>query len=232
MVPVTRAAHVDFHPALRKYLVKPCGRELSTAFRAWLLREPGKDKEFTSLAIKCAARTGAQQDFQTVAVLGFAAHAGVLGATQTEALRNGLIRQAGRDAFFDGVPMPFCFDAVGILGVALGARAIADVNITSQVVRWITTFLRSRYEMGRAEDWQRCLFAVAERQLGSSLDLSIPKSAATADVRTALIARGLIEASDGDQVRKDAVQTLKLAAQEPPKGFTYDRAAMRVAAVE
>lgn len=232
MVPVTGAGHVDLHSAVRSYLVKPCRRELSTAFEAWLLRAAGKDRELTSLAIKCATRKGAQQDFQTVAVLGFAAHAGVLAETQTEALRNGLSRQAGRDAFFDGVPMPFCFDAVGILGVALGARTIADVNITNQVVRWITKFLRSSYEMSRAEDWQRCLFAVAERQLGSPLDLSIPKSAATADVRTALIARGLIEAGDGDEVRDDAVQTLELAVQEPPKGFTYDRAVVRVAAVE
>jgi len=66
----------------------------------------------------------------------------------------------------------------------------------------------------------------------SPLDVSIPKSTATADVRIGLLAKGLINAFDADQVWKDAVQTLQLAVQEPPKNFTYERAAPRVAAVE
>jgi hypothetical protein len=128
--------------------------------------------------------------------------------------------------------MPFCFDAVGILGVALGTKMLADVNITSEVVRWMIGFLGSRYEMDRAEDWQRCLFAVADIHLGKPLDLAIPTSAATADVRTALLARGLIDVGDGNQAREDAVQTLALAAQEPTKDFSYDRAVLRLAAIE
>ena len=49
-------------------------------------------------------------------------------------------------------------------------------------------FLKNSYDMERAEDWQRSLFAAADQQLGSWLNLSFPKSAATADVRTALVA--------------------------------------------
>jgi hypothetical protein len=232
MVPVTGVAHVDVHAALRSYLVKSCRRELSTAFMAWLLHEPHKEADFASLANRAAAREGAEQDFQTVAVLGFAANAGVLSATRIETLRKGVIRQAGRDAVFDGVPMPFCFDAVGILGIALATKAIADVNITSQVVRWVSKFLRSSYEADRAMKWERCLFAVADRQLGKPLDLAMPRSAATADVRIALLARDLIEDGDGIQAREDAVRTLELAVQEVPKDFSCERAALRLAALE
>jgi hypothetical protein len=205
---------------------------LSKAFAAWLLRESERDADLASIADRAATREGAEQDFQTVAILGFAAGASILSAAQTETLKKGLGRLAGRKPVVNGVPMAFCSDAVGIFGVALGTRAVADANITSLVVPWITRFLRSSYEMDRTEDWQRCLFAVAERQLGSPLDLSIPKSAATADVRTALRASGLLDPGDGAQAREDTVQTLKLAVQEPPKDFAYDRAALRLAAVE
>ena len=77
--------------------------------------------------------------------------------------------------------MPFCQDAVGILGVALGVKAVADGQITSEVVRWTARFLRASYDMERAEDWHRCLFAAADQQLGSPQNLSVPPSAAVAD---------------------------------------------------
>ena len=74
--------------------------------------------------------------------------------------------------------MAFCLDAVGILGVALGVRVVADAKITSDVVRWTARFLKTSYEMERTEDWQRCLFAAGDRQLGSPLNLPLPLSAA------------------------------------------------------
>jgi len=67
-------------------------------FAAWLLREPETDAEFASLVSDAAAREGAQQDFQTVAILGFGADAGILGAAQIEVLKKGIRRQAGREA--------------------------------------------------------------------------------------------------------------------------------------
>ena len=235
MVPVSTESEiliVDARAALRRRLADSGGTELSKAFAAWLLGKPETNAEFASIVNEAAAREGAQQDFQTVAILGFAAEAGILGAVQVEALKKGLHRQAGREHVMDGLPVAFCSDAVGILGVALGTKTIGDVNITSQVVRWTSRFLRSSCEMERTEDWQRSLFAVADRQLGSSLNLSIPKSAAVADVRTALVSKGLIDGDDADQVPEDRTQTLKLAMREPQDELNSDRAALRLAAVE
>jgi hypothetical protein len=45
-----------------------------------------------------------------------------------------------------------------------------------------------------------------------------------------MLAKGLIDAAD--QAPEDTVQTLELAAQEPPKDFAYDRGALRLAAVD
>jgi hypothetical protein len=169
----------------------------------------------------CAVGSAVDRDMATIGELG-CSFAAVNGLER--------FRQAGRDVVFDGVPMPFCFDAVGILGVALGTMAVADADVTNQVVQWTTKFLRISHERNQAEDWHRCLFAAADRQLGGHLNLSIPKSAATADVRTAMLAKGLIDAAD--QAPEDTVQTLELAAQEPPKDFAYDRGALRLAAVD
>ena len=99
-------------------------------------------------------------------------------------------------------------------------------------MQWASKFLENSYDMERAEDWQRSLFAAADQQLGSSLNLPFPKSAATADVRTALVARGLIESGGDDQAAEDDAQTLRLAIREPQNELNCDRAALRLAAVE
>jgi hypothetical protein len=235
MVPVSTTSDfllADARAALRRRLTESCRTELSRVFVAWLLREPETDVEFASLVSEAATREGAQQDFQTVAILGCGANAGILGAAQIEALKKGLRRQAGREVVIDGLPVAFCSDAVGILGIALGTKAVADADLTGRVVKWASKFLKNSYDMGRAEDWQRSLFAAADQQLGSWLNLSFPKSAATADVRTALVARGLIETDGDNQAAEDDAQTLQLAIREPQNELNCDRTALRLATVE
>jgi len=82
--------------------------------------------EFDSLATEAARREGIEHDFQTVALLGFAADAAILEPGQVEALRKGLRRQAVREPVIDGLPMEFSLDAIGLLGIALGTKALAD----------------------------------------------------------------------------------------------------------
>ena len=108
MVPVSTTSDfllTDARAALRRRLTESCRTELSKAFAAWLLREPDTDAEFASLVSEAATREGAQQDFQTVAILGFGAEAGILGAAQIEVLKRGLQRQAGREVVIDGLPV-------------------------------------------------------------------------------------------------------------------------------
>ena len=235
MVPVSTTSDfllADARAALRRRVSDAGRTELSRAFAAWLLRETEADAEFASLVSEAAARQGAQQDFQTVAILGFGADAGILGAEQIEALKKGLRRQAGREVVIDGLPVAFCSDAVGILGVALGTKAVADTDLTERVVKWASKFLKNSYDAERTEDWHRCLFAAGNRQLGSPLNLSVPKSPAMADVRTALVARGLMDSGDDNQAAEDDAQTLRLAIREPQNELNCDQAALRLAAVE
>jgi len=235
MVPVSTTSEfllADARAALRRRASEDGRTELSRAFGAWLRRDASRDSEFTSLVREAATRQGAQQDFQTVAILGFGADAGILAADETESLQKGLRRQAGRGVVIDELPAAFCSDAVGVLGVVLGTKAVGDTQITDQVVQWISKFLKKSYDAERTEEWQRCLFAAGDIQLGSLLNLPIPRSPGTADVRTALVARGVIAAGDDRLADQDGQHTLNSAMSELADELPHDRAALRLAAVE
>jgi len=235
MVPVSTTSEfllADARAALRRRASEESRTELSRAFGAWLLRDTNLDSEFASLVREAATREGARQDFHAVAILGFGADAGLLAAGEIEALKKGLRRQAGRGVVIDELPAAFCSDAVGVLGVVLGTKVVADTEVTDQVVKWISKFLKRSYDAERTEEWQRCLFAAVDLQLGSLLNLSIPKSLGSADVRTALVARGVMEAGGDWPTDQDAQHTLSLAMRELPDELPHDRAALRLAAVE
>jgi hypothetical protein len=206
--------------------------ELSKAFAGWLLGNTEREGEFSSLVTAAAKRECALQDFPTVAILGFGAASGILGVEQMAAFRKGLRRQVGREVVIDEVPAAFCTDAVGILGIVLGTKAVADTELTSEVVKWLSKFLKNSYEGRCAEDWQRCLFAVADRQLGSPLGLSVPQSPAAADARMALTSKGVIEASTEEPSDQDVYLVLALTLRELPHDLSYDQAALRLAALK
>jgi hypothetical protein len=235
MVPViatTEFLLTDVRAALRRCISEDGRTELGQAFAGWLLHGTGaqSDAQFVTLVREAGAREGARQDFQTVAILGFGAHAGMVAAKQMEALKSGLRRQTGRGVVIDELPAAFCCDAVGVVGVVLGTKAVADSELTSQVVKWIHKFLKKSYDEQRTEEWQRCLFAAADVQLGGSLNLVLPKSPAVADVRTALVAKGIVEPSDTTKI--DTQHTLTLAVRELPNDLGYERAALRFAAIQ
>src|ERR1700729_1475088 len=149
-----------------------------------------------------------------------------------DVLKGGLRRQSGRQVVIDGLPAGFCSDAGGILCMALGTGAGGDAALTGLVVEFVAKIKKNLYDLDRTEDWQRVLFAAADQLLGGSPNIPIAKSGATADVRTALAARGLISASDNCQTMADDMQTLELAIREPQNELNCDRAALRLAAVE
>jgi hypothetical protein len=233
MVPVSTTSEfllADARAALRRRVADAGRTELSRAFAAWLLDDRDTGGELVALVRNAATREGALQDFPTVAILGFGADAGISGPEQLQALKRGLRRQAGREVVIDGLPVAFCSDPVGILGVLLGTKAVAETELTDLVLKWTSKFLKNSYDSERTDDWQRCFFVAADRQLRSPLNLFLPKSQATADVRTAFLARGVIDA-DGP-VEEDRQQTLTLAMRDLPEELTCDRAAVRLAALE
>jgi hypothetical protein len=223
----------DARQALRRRVSEECRTELSQVFAAWLMHgtDLQNDAEFALFVSEAAIREGAQQDFHTVSILGFGAAADMLAEEQIDALKKGLRRQAGRAVVIDELPAAFCSNAVGILGMVLGAKAVADSEIMDRVLNWASKFLKKSYHAERAEEWQRCLFAAADLQLGGLMKLSIPMSPGVADVRVALVAKSIIDTSDGGAA-EDADQTLRLAIRDLTDELCDDRAALRLLAVE
>jgi hypothetical protein len=219
----------DARAALQRTLAHRPQADLAIVFSHWILMRPEDVTEATKIAAATMQRSGAQQDFQTVASLGFATASGLLGVDVSATLKQGLDRLAGRQPFVDEVPMPFCSDAVGILGVALGTRSLADTSVSAKIVAWLSKFLKTIYHLDGTENWQRCLFHAADGLLGSKIGIPTPPQQHAEDVRVALRAKGLV----GDQeTEKEDQKALELVILEGAKDIPYQRAAIRLLALE
>src|SRR6266550_5484171 len=144
VVSVSSASDVllaDARSALQRDLTRRPQADPAIVFAYWMLARAGDAPEAKQIASAALQRSGAQLDFQTVATLGFARESGLLGQESSGTLKEGLERLAGRRPFVDEIPMPFCSDAVGILGVALGSRSLADDGVSSQITTWFSSFL-------------------------------------------------------------------------------------------
>jgi hypothetical protein len=237
MVPVNGTSEfllAHAREALRRRALETGRTELSRAFGAWLLRHTvsDMDDQFAALIHEAATREGAQQDFATVAILGFGAEACLLRAAEIEVVKRGLRRQAGRATVVDGLPAAFCSDAVGILGIAFATKAVADGELAKHVVNWLCSFMKSSYQNERVEDWERCLFAAADQLLGGPLGLALPESPAIADVRTLVASKVLINSDDASREEQRAREILLLAMRSLPDDLACDRAALLFTAVE
>jgi hypothetical protein len=128
--------------------------------------------------------------------------------------------------------MPFCSDAVGILGVAMGTRSVADDQVTSRIVAWLSSFMPTIYHLEGIEDWQRCLFRAADFILGRKIELSGPPISQSEDVALALAAKNVLPRNEGMQAQQEEEQALKLILLEGASEIFYERAAIRLVALD
>jgi hypothetical protein len=222
----------DARAALQRALTCRPQSDPAIVFGYWMLMRPGDAAESMQIATDAMQRSGAQQDFQTVATLGFARESGLLEPEAAVTLKQGLERLAGRSPVVDEIPMPFCSDAVGILGVALGTRSLADNGVSSQIVAWLSRFLPNIYNLDGTENWQRTLFQAVDHLLGSGMKLPSATLSQTEDVRIALDAKNTLPRSDGEQAEQEEEMALKLILAQGATETPYERAAIRLCALE
>lgn len=235
MVPVSEASDLllaDARLTLLQTLTRRPQTDPAILFAHWILMRPADEAEAKQIAAVAVQRTGAQLDFQTVAALGFARDSAILGSEASATLLQGLERLAGRQPFVDGNPMPFCSDAVGILGVALGTKALADKDVSTRITTWLSSFLHNIYNLEGTEDWQRHLFCAADKTLGGSNKLTAPSVQKAADALVALSAKNIFAPVDGRQAEEVEQQTLKLILSEAAVELAFERAAIRLAALD
>lgn len=236
MVPVNTVDELllsDARKALVRELAVLAGRnDLDEALAAWLL--PTQDIGLTvqGPARTAAARVGAERTYRDVAVLGFAAAAGSIEPAQRKILNEGLKWVAGREPFMEGLPTGLCTDAVALLGIALGAKSAGEDAARRAIADWTSKFLAKCYEMRGVQDWQRCLFAAAQREAGAVPELSLPHDSSVADIRTALYAKGILVRTDDIWAKQDEMNTLLLLKREAGARISLVRSAFRVAAFD
>ena len=152
---------VDARAGLERLLESRPQSDIALVFGSWMAPLPENISEAKAIAAAAAQRSGAQQDFQTVAMLGYALHAGLLDTIFKESLKRGLERLAGRQPFVDEVPMPFCSDSIGLLGVAIGTRDLLNRRYRLGLSRGLMGFL------GRFTRW-------TERKTGNGVSFLPP----------------------------------------------------------
>jgi hypothetical protein len=220
----------DAAAALSRQLTVRPQTDLALVFANWIGAMPEDMAEIQHVVSAAAARTGAQQDFQSVAALGFALHGGLVDSAANAALKQGIERLTGRQPFVDEVPMPFCSDAVGLLGVALGARSLADASLIEKVIGWLRIFVKKMYEMEGTEDWQRCIYHATDQVFEGKVGLLPVASKEAADVRAALAARGVIPLTTNPESEEHAVYGL--LAQTSCALVSFEHAAIRMASLK
>ena len=222
----------DTRAALQRTLAHRPQADLAIVFGYWIMMMPRDAPDATKVVAAALQRSGAQQDFQTVAALGFATASGLAGPRASATLKQGLDRLAGRKPFVDEVPMAFCSDAVGILGVALGARFLADASVSAKIASWLSSFLKTIYALDGTENWQRGLFQAADRVLASGIGIPILVLEQAEDVHVALVAKGIFSPANGEAAEQEEEKALKLMLLQGTSQISYERAAMRLAALE
>lgn len=222
----------DANASLRRQLSERPQSELALMFGYWVAANPLPTEEINGIAASAAQRGGAQQDYQTVAVLGYASTCGLLDATAGLAITQGLERIAGRQPFVDGNPMAFCSDGVAILGIALGTRHLAIAAMTSKIVAWLQSFAVQMCRMEGMEEWQRCLFHAADQVLGEQIGIAACDSAAAADVQLALSVKGILPGLTGSPAEDQELAALKLVLTSSRATVSFEQAAIRLASLD
>ena len=222
----------DARAALQRTLAHRPQADLAIVFGYWVLMMPTDAADATKIVTAATQRSGAQQDFQTAAALGFATASGLAGADASATLKQGLDRLAGRKPFVDEVPMAFCSDTVGILGVALGTKFLADAVVSAKIVSWLSSFLKTIYDLDGTENWQRCLFQAADRVLGNGVGIPSPVLGEAEDVYVALTAKGIFTSANGRTTEEEEEKALGLILLQGTSQISYERAAIRLAALE
>ncbi|MEO2088348.1 MAG: hypothetical protein ABGY75_02490, partial [Gemmataceae bacterium] len=223
----------DARLALRREVATVAHRhDLTEVFAAWVLSGCDAVVEMTA-AVQAAERAaGAARTYRDVATLGFAAHGGSLGPTGVAGLGDGLGWLVKREPVVAHTPMPFCTDPVGLFGVAVGAAAFGDQELTAATAAWLARCLAARADPDKAEDWTGLLDTVGLAVVGRPGDVTtLADRPEWSDIRVALRARGFGPFLGNRPADTDEYDALVFAVRGVGH-LGVPRAAMRLAALD
>jgi len=149
--------------------------ELLEAYAAWALplrRGRWILKATPELAVDNLAKSG--RSYRDVAQLGYALATTTRDDATRRAFADGVEWLAGRKLNSGDSHVAFCFDAIAMLGIALGARAIDDVALTERVSKWFETFIADVVSKHAGPSWARYLLASIPALVSVSTSVALP----------------------------------------------------------
>lgn len=221
MVLVTPAGPLDLQAGLEKLAADdPTQPPHARAFAAWIQTETLDSVPILrELADKAARTTGPSRQTAHAAVLGYASS---LDPSFAPAFQEALTWLRERQYFVPGRPLSFEIDGLALLGVAAGIVRLAPAS-QEQSRTWLRGLLARSLSSHRPADWNESLISAALAILCGDTGGGVISD----DLRTALAAKGLIQASRASQ---QAAGELLLGLTASADGMT--RAAAQLAALK
>jgi hypothetical protein len=199
------------------------------AFLFWTSQDDASRAKLRGLAESASASFSTSRSYHDLAVLGYAARMSAVEADGIGVLRAGLTWLCGRNANIDGEPAAFVTDAVALLGIAFGAKAVSD-ETGAEVLLWLQSFVPGAASLPAMEAWQKCLFSAGLAVFGAT-DVALPTDGGVADMRTALRALSIIsDGSSTEDSAEDERLTLELLTRQATSDLPIAQAALRLTA--
>lgn len=222
---------IDDATALLRRQAESLGRSgaVEEAFAAWLLLDTAGSAFEVSVGVSHAlGQVGALRQYRDVAFLGFAAELGVHDDEVRPALAAGLKWLIGRTPFAPDSVASFEIDSIALLGIALGVRH-TESAVAEQARKWLNDLLPRSAALPRIDSFDKVLFGASEYLMSGEARPAADLGPATAEIRTALRARGVQFTSPTEA--DDELLVLHRVCEPQPVPPLPVRACVRLAAI-
>jgi len=206
--------------------------DLSEAFAAWLVGGAVPSLSAIGAMEASIGATGASRTASAVATLGYAANMEDLSEKASLCLQTGIEWVIGCEPIVRGTPMPFCMDAVTLVGIVLGARRCDFENVRDGLGRWLQLCRGATCGGQGLGEWQEWLMAVVTEGLEIDWRTRTIECAEGCEVRVSLRSKGFGSDADAECAEKDEHSALSNMLTCQSSGLGTTRAAIRLAALD
>ena len=210
--------------ALERAALRTDGAERHVrAYVGWVLGgQSASSLDLTDVVTSTASLDGAARTYRDVAALGLAIAAGYGGTAQRDRLRDGIAWLAGRSYLVPNRPPGLEADAIALVGLAAGIRALDQSGERDRLASWLRALLRDvEAHAMLGTSWEAGFVRAAELLLGERPGEAVARTHMAPDLATALAAHGLTLVTPEEEVAAEAaIMSLTFRDHAPERAAT------------